>query len=208
MATYSAQCSAVGSFAYASYFKLYVELTETDVSVANNTSKVNYNVYCRSSGSGSISANHYLYFNINGSDKRNETIKVSVSSPNANIPIASGTTEAITHNNDGTKSISFSAQIKASSYGVSASTSGTFTLSTIARASSVAGGSGNIGGTSTITITRAASSFTHTLRYSFGSLSGTIATGVATSHNWTLPTSFYAQIPNARTGTGTIYCDT
>lgn len=208
MATYSAQCSAVGGFSYANYFKLYVELTETEVSIANNTSKVQYNVYCRSSGSGSISANHYLYFNINGSDKRNETIKVNVSSPNANIPIASGTTEAITHNNDGTKSISFSAQIKASSYGVSASTSGTFTLSTIARASSVAGGSGNIGGTSTITVTRASSSFTHTLRYSFGSLSGNIATGVGTSYTWTIPTSFYAQVPNAKSKTGTIYCDT
>ena len=208
MATYSAQCSAVGGFSYANYFKLYVELTETEVSIANNTSKVQYNVYCRSSSSGSISANHYLYFNINGSDKRNETIKVNVSSPYANIPIASGTTEAITHNNDGTKSISFSAQIKASSYGVSASTSGTFTLSTIARASSVAGGSGNIGGTSTITVTRASSSFTHTLRYSFGSLSGNIATGVGTSHTWTIPTSFYAQVPNAKSKTGTIYCDT
>lgn len=208
MATYSAQCSAVGGFSYANYFKLYVELTETEVSIANNTSKVQYNVYCRSSDSGSINANHYLYFNINGSDKINKTIKVNVSSPNANIPIASGTTEAITHNNDGTKSISFSAQIKASSYGVSASTSGTFTLSTIARASSVAGGSGNIGGTSTITVTRTSSSFTHTLRYSFGSLSGNIATGVGTSHTWTIPTSFYAQVPNAKSKTGTIYCDT
>ena len=165
-------------------------------------------MYCQSSGSGSISANHYLYFNINGSDKRNETVKVNVSSPNAYIAIASGTTDAIQHNNDGTKSITFSAQIKASSYGVSASTSGTFTLSTIARASSVSGGSGNIGSTSTISISRASSSFTHTLRYAFGSLSGTIATGVGTSYTWTIPTSFYAQIPSAKSGTGTIYCDT
>ena len=208
MVTYSAQCSAVGSFGYANYFKLYVVLTETEVNIANNTSKVQYNVYCQSSGSGSINANHYLYFNINGSDKRNETVKVNVSSPNAYIGIASGTTDAIQHNNDGSKSITFSAQIKASSYGVSASTSGTFTLSTIARASSVSGGSGNIGSTSPISISRASSSFTHTLRYTFGSLSGTIDTGVATSYTWKLPTSFYAQIPNSKTGTGTIYCDT
>ena len=208
MATYSAQCSAVGSFTYSSNFKLYVVLTETNVSVANNTSQIQYNVYCQSSGSGSISSNHYLYFNINGNDKKNETVKVNVSSPNAYIAIASGTTEAIAHNSDGSKSVSFSAQIKASSYGVSASLSGTFTLTTIARASSVSGGSGNIGSTSTISISRASSSFTHTLRYTFGTLSGTIATGVGTTYTWTIPTTFYAQIPNAKIGQGTIYCDT
>ncbi len=208
MATYSAQCSAVGSFAYANYFKLYVELTEIDVDVANNRSKVKYNVYCKSSGSGSINANHFLYFNINGSDKRNETIKVNVASPNANIPIASGTTDYIGHNSGGDKKISYSAQIKASSYGVSASLSGEFTLTTIPRASSASGGSGNIGGTTTISISRASNTFTHTLRYLFGSLSGTIATGVGTSYTWTIPTSFYTQIPNEKTGRGTLYCDT
>lgn len=208
MATYSAQCSAVGSFSYASYFKLYVVLTETDVSIENNTSKIQYNVYCQSSGSGSISAKHLKYFNLNGTDIINSTESVNASSPNAYIAIASGTTSDITHNDDGSKSVSFSAKIQASSYGVSASLSGTFTLTTIARASSVSGGTGNIGSTSTISISRASSSFTHTLRYAFGSLSGTIATGVGTSYTWTIPTSFYAQIPSAKSGTGTIYCDT
>ena len=133
MATYSAQCTAVGSFGYANYFKLYVVLTETDISVSGNSSKVNYTVYCQSSGSGSINANHLKYFNINGSDIINKTENVNVSSPNAYIAIASGTTGAIAHNSDGTKSISFSAQIKASSYGVSASLSDTFTLTKINR---------------------------------------------------------------------------
>lgn len=208
MATYTKQCSKVGNFNYASNFTLYVVLTETDVSIANNTSKVQYNVYCQSSGSGSISAKHFKYFNLNGSDIINTTENVNVSSPNAHIAIASGTTSAITHNNDGSKSVSFSAQIKASSYGVSASVSGTFTLNTIARASSVGGGSGDIGSITTISINRASNAFTHTLRYSFGGLNGTIATGVGTSYNWTIPTSFYTQISNAKSGVGTIYCDT
>lgn len=132
MATYSAQCSAVGSFAYSANFKLYVVLSNRDGNSSTNQSVVDYNVYCQSSGSGSISAKHYLYFSINGSDKRNETVSVNVSSPNAYIAIASGSI-TVTHNDDGTKSIPFSAQIKASSYGVSASTSGTFTLTTINR---------------------------------------------------------------------------
>lgn len=212
MATYSAQCSSVGGFNYASYFKLYVELwqdsNQGDIDIANNKSRVRYNVYCQSSGSGSLNANHLKYFNLNGSDIINTTVKVNVSSPNAYIGIASGVTDFISHNSDGSKSISYSAKIQASSYGVSASLSGTFTLTTIPRASSVSGGSGNIGNKATISITRASDSFTHTLRYAFGSLSETIATGVGTSYTWTIPTSFYTQIPSAPNGVGTIYCDT
>lgn len=126
MAVYEAQCRAVGGFGYAGYFKLYVELTDGNIS--GNTSKVTYNVYCKSSGSGSINATHLKYFNINGQDIINSTVNVNVSSPNAYISIASGTTGAIQHNSDGSKAISFSAQIKGTTYGVSASISGTFNL--------------------------------------------------------------------------------
>lgn len=133
MATYSKQCTAVGSFGYASYFKLYVELTETDVSTSGNTSKVKYKVYCESSGSGSISAKHLKYFKLNGTEIINETVSVNVESPNAYISIASGTTSAISHSSDGSKSISFSAKIEGATYGVSASLSGTFDLTTIPR---------------------------------------------------------------------------
>lgn len=131
--SYSKQCSAVGTFAYASYFKLYVDLEETSVSTSGNSSKVKYTVYCESSGSGSINAKHLKYFKINGSTIINETDNVNVSSPNAYIAIASGTTGAITHNSDGTKTISFEAEIKASSYGVSAKLSDTFELTAIPR---------------------------------------------------------------------------
>lgn len=209
MATYSKGCSAVGGYSYASNFTLYIELTETDVNVSNNTSKIKYKVYCKSNGSGSISARHYEYFKLNGQTIIDETVNVSASSPNANIAIASGTTSAITHNSDGTKSVSFEAEIEASSYGVKASKSGTFTLSTIARKSSVSASAANIGANSTITINRASSAFTHTLTYTFGSLSGTIATKTSsTSVSWTLPDNFYSQIPNSQSGTGTITCTT
>lgn len=133
MATYEAQCSAVGGFGYANYFKLYVVLTEVNVNIANNTSQIQYNVFCQSSGSGAIDAKHFKYFNMNDQEFINTTEQVTVSSPNAYISIVSGTTGAITHNADGSKQVGFSAQIKASSYGVSASLSGVFTLSAIPR---------------------------------------------------------------------------
>lgn len=85
-------------------------------------------------------------------------------------------------------------------------------------ASSVGATDANIGSTSTITVTKYNSSYYHTLQYSFGSLSGYITSsgGVsssaskfsATSVAFTIPTTFYAQIPNSKTGTCTITCKT
>lgn len=67
----------------------------------------------------------------------------------------------------------------------------------------------NIGSTSTITVTRYNPSFTHTITYSFGSESGTVVTkGTDTSISWTVPTAFYAQIPNDKTGICTLTIET
>lgn len=52
------------------------------------------------------------------------------------------------------------------------------------------------------------STYRHTLRYAFGSASGTIATDIASSVSWTPPVSLANQIPSATVGSGTIYCDT
>lgn len=116
----------------------------------------------------------------------------------------------IAHNPDGSKSFTvsgFSGWIYNS--GNTYASSQTFTLPTIPRASSVSCSTADIGSNATISISRASSSFTHTLTYSFGSLTGTIATKTSsTSVSWTIPTTFYAKIPNAKSGTGTITCDT
>ena len=89
-----------------------------------------------------------------------------------------------------------------------ASASGSIPLPTIPRTSSVTCTDGKIESSISININRASDIFTHNLRYAFGTLSGTIASGVTTSYGWTVPTSFYSQIPNSKTGQGTIYCDT
>lgn len=116
----------------------------------------------------------------------------------------------IAHNPDGSKSFTvsgFSGWIYNS--GNTYASSQTFTLPTIPRASSVSCSTADIGSNATISISRASSSFTHTLSYAFGSLTGTIATKTSsTSVSWTIPTTFYAQIPNSKSGTGTITCDT
>ena len=116
----------------------------------------------------------------------------------------------IAHTPDGSKSFTisgFSGWIYNS--GTTYASSQTFTLPTIPRASSVSCSTANIGSNATITINRASTSFTHTLTYSFGSLSGTIATKTSSTNiSWTIPTTLYGQIPNSKSGTGTITCDT
>lgn len=65
------------------------------------------------------------------------------------------------------------------------------------------------GSATTININRASSSFKHTITYSFSGLTGTIASKTSeTSIGWTIPTSFYEKVPNAKSGKVTINCDT
>lgn len=125
------------------------------------------------------------------------------------------TTHTINHNADGTAKVSLSttfnpkADIDEKTVN-SVTASGTITLNTIPRKSSVTCNSFYIGDSTTITISRATSSFTHTIKYTFGTLSGTIATKTsATSIGWT-PTAedFYGQIPNTTSKGGTITCET
>ena len=64
----------------------------------------------------------------------------------------------------------------------------------------------NMGSAVTIYTNRVSTSTTHTLLYTFGNTSGTIATNVGASVNWTPALTLAAQIPNATNGTCTITC--
>jgi len=123
------------------------------------------------------------------------------------------------HNADGTRNINageiggqfnFAINFSGTNLGVVAMTNSyAVALSTIPRASSVTCADFNIGSAATININRASASFTHTLVYGFGNLSGTIATQTAnTSIGWQTPTDFYTQVPNAKAGVGGITCHT
>lgn len=122
--------------------------------------------------------------------------------------------QSVSHNSDGTKSITISAVFKiqatiSGTYYEQITASATVTLNTIPRASSVSAKSVNLGTASTITVTRASSSFTYTLSYTFGSAKGTIVTKTtSTSVSWTPPLTLADQIPKSTTGTCTITCTT
>ncbi len=175
-------------------------------SVANNTSTISWTLKgSGSSGGGSWVMSGAFKAVINGktvyaSDTRIQLKKDQV--------IASGST-TITHNSDGTKSFSLSCEAGVYTYAVSVRASGTHTLNTIPRASSISMANGTMGSASTITISRASSSFTHTLTYAFGNASGTITTKTAsTSVTWIPPLTLAQQLPSSTSGTVTITCTT
>jgi hypothetical protein len=123
-------------------------------------------------------------------------------------------TATVNHNSDGTGTCKISATVKGPSGttqgGAQVSGSATVTLDTIPRASvpTVSASSVAMASKVTITTNRKSSSFTHDLTYSFGGSTGTIATGVGASYEWTVPISLAAKIPNDTKGTVTVSCKT
>lgn len=115
----------------------------------------------------------------------------------------------VTHSADGTRSLTLSASVSMGGLGGTGTPADTIELPTIPRATQpTVSGAVDAGDTLTISTPRASSSFTHRLTYKFGDASGTIATDVATSRNWTVPLSLLNEIPDAVSGKGTITCRT
>ena len=147
------------------------------------------------------------------SSKTDGSVKTFTAAPNP-------TSITVTHSNAiGAKSVNIGISSKifvnprsngTSQETIKGSSSTTAASGTYAPASSVTCSIADIGSAPTIQISRNSTSFTHTLTYTFGSLSGTIATKTTstTITSWKFPTSFYSQIPNAKSGTGIITCET
>lgn len=130
----------------------------------------------------------------------------------------------ISHNADGSKRITISVDITGyepsgkGSNGFTVSGSETFDLTTIPQESTIGATDANIGATSAITVYQKSSGYKHSIRYEFGNVSGYITasggtTGSetkigTTSISFNVPTSFYAQIPNAKSGKCTLTCKT
>lgn len=122
-----------------------------------------------------------------------------------NFLLANGTAW-IPHNADGTKSLLIEASAQFDILG-STTLSVMINLPTIPRASVIsfttpAYDNLTIGQLSSINTNRASPSFTHDIDWYFGNLNARAMTGVGASGSWTVPTSFYSQIPNSDTGVG------
>lgn len=202
------------------YYTLKLEVTQQSQNTANNTSTLRW-VLTLLTGSTYFSSVRVGYtVKIDGATVG--TLNYTNATPksmakNDSWEMASGTT-TVAHNADGTKTIAagnitavLNTQTGNIVPNISLASTSALTLTTIPRASTVTSSASSnlMGKTRTITITRSSSSFTHTLKYTFGSASGTIATGVATSYSWTVPTSLAAQVASGSIrASGTITCET
>ena len=180
--------------------------TLSSQSIEKNTSTIAWTLKgSGSSGGGSWVMSGAFKAVINGNTVYSSDTRIQLKKDQV---IASGST-TIAHNADGTKSFSLSCQAGVYTYAVSVTASGTHTLNTIPRASSVSATNVNMGSATKIAISRASSSFTHTLTYKFGSSTGTIVSKTtSTSVSWTPAISLANQIPKAVSGSCTITCDT
>lgn len=193
-------------------YQLKIAWSVGSQSVANNTSSVtvkvqlvstgaSYTINSSASKSGSVTINGTKYtFNFTAALSGNQTKTLYTK------------TVTVAHAANGTKTCSFSATcginvtLSGTYYG-NVTATGTGTFNTIARASTISSvtSSVSVNGTNAVTvnITRAASSFTHTVVFSFGSYSKT-TTGVGTSTSYAIPTSWLNAIPNATSGTAKV----
>lgn len=188
-------------------FKLRLDYEVTKQSTADNKSTVHMVLYLYANTTGSYNQDGDAYWSING---KKTYYTFSYTSPAWYV--LGERTEEISHNNDGTKTVTLSgvwcSAISGGWAPYSLSVSGEVTLPTIPRATTPGIGGVTMGETAHISLPRASSGFTHTLRYVFGGAAETIATGVTTGYDWLVPESLAAQIPDAASGKGTLTCET
>lgn len=114
----------------------------------------------------------------------------------------------ISHNEDGKKSVSWSWSISTGTSVLGTlSDSGSRTLATIPRASDITASNADIESSTIIVINKKASSFTTTIDYKFEnetSWTNIVTKTSNTTYGWTLPESFYNQIPNKKYGVVTL----
>lgn len=193
-------------------YAIRIVWTVDSQSVANNTSTVTAKVQLVSLGSS---------YTINSSASKSGSLTINgtkysfsfTSALNGNqVKTLYTKTVTVAHAADGTKTCAFSC-----SAGINVTLSGTYwgsvpasgngVFNTIPRASSISSvtSSVSVNGSNAVavSISRASSSFTHTVLFKFGSYSKT-TTGVGTSTSYAIPTSWLNAIPSATSGTASV----
>lgn len=199
--------TATFSGSYGHNMTLELQATQESQSIANNSSVIHV--------VGKLHTNGYAsMWGVTSDVTIHENGVGAIEHPVINIGTNSTQTildhrYTVGHNGDGTKTVgvSLSVGLNAGGYG-SAMVAFDLKLSTIPRASSVSDVTGTLGTAMTININRKVSSFTHTVKYNFGALNGTIATGIGTSVSWTPPLNLATAMPNKTSDWGNITVDT
>lgn len=192
------------NYGITSHTSIHVYADETTVDTENNRSYISTELW--------IFGSSYSAYNVDCNVTGGSGYTNSHLSANGWVQLVSGGFWA-PHNADGTGSATVGSYYS-SGYGNMPYEEFTLTLTKIARASQPSintwpNNSPDItaGTACTIHMNKQAN-FTHTVKYSFGKKSGTIATGVVDNCSWTPPTSLLDQITTATVGYGGIMVET
>jgi len=200
--------SGYTSIAVTAYDTLKFSWEITSQSIASNSSVVAWKMELIAGTHGKIVATSTCPWDVtvNGISYSG-SVNVGISNNTTKL-MASGST-TIAHTSDGTKSFSYSFN---QYFGITFSgvwitnkgSSGTGTLDTIPRASSLSGTGGTLGNAHTLKITRASTAFKHRITFNCGDASGYVAgstTGYTTetSITWTPQISLSWESPNSAT---------
>ena len=199
-------------------YSIILKCWEDSYSIENNTSRVYWWVGIRSNTqyhNHQGLSEHYRVV-VNGSTVHDASHTVSCGSGQT-VGIADGYT-TVSHNADGSKSISVSASFSCDNTSYYAprtgSCSGSLTLTTIPRASSISIDSPSIecGNTININGSSASKNFTHKIYATWNGKTSelvTIASGTTTpSFSYTIPTSWEKDLPNSTSGIATFTLET
>ena len=183
-----------GSFNTGNYEGRYLTFSwsVTSQNIANNTTTISWSL----KGAGGSSTWYYtqnIKVKIAGETVYNHSIDDGQIKLGNGTAVASGT-YILTHNSTGKKSFSAYAEAGIYVWTVNCTGSGSWDLPTIPRLSTLSTVNGTLGTAQTLTVTRQATSFTHTITYKCGSATGTIVTkSSSTSISWTPPLSLASQ---------------
>ncbi len=177
------------------------------IDVANNKSSLTITITFSANNTSTWFSFKTLYCSCNGVNK------------SANVKLTAGgkvnqtfTFSDIAHNDDGSKSVNWDWSIATGTSVLGTlSDSGTRMLTTIPRASDITASNADIGSSTIIVINKKASSFTTTIDYKFEnetSWTNIVTKTSTTTYGWTLPESFYNQIPNKKYGVVTLRATT
>ena len=174
------------------YVKYTIEVIQNSQNVTNNTSNVTVKVrFYRTNTGYETYGNGTVYCKINGTTY-SAAVTSSQKITESGIVLFTKTLN-ITHNTDGTKTLTCSAWISISVL-TSSEQSYSQALTTIPRKSTLSVSEGTLGTAQTLKVTRQSTSFTHTITYTCGSASGTICTkSTDTSISFTPPLSLASE---------------
>lgn len=165
-----------------------LELSESNVNTANNTSVVTANLYYYGNGVSWSNDRQPYRIVIDGTAYSGR----SSFSTSTSAQLLGTASKTVTHNDNGAKTVSVSASFATDVSLGTLTTSRNITLTTISRLSSLSVGNGTLGIAQTLTISEPTSSNNHKITYTCGSIEGYIlgsasATSTSNSVSWTPP---------------------